>query len=81
VLAEPIVSPKGDVVGERRYAHPLLAELHRRDGTIGLLRDRLGLTPMARARLGQAVVVALKSELEKERLMAKYAAAAEGRQP
>lgn len=78
LLVKVIVSPKGDVVGEEQYANPLLRELRRLDAPIQTLRDRLGLSPMARARLGQAVVQLRKDEraLERERIMAEYRGAA-----
>jgi P27 family predicted phage terminase small subunit len=62
LLSKPVVTPRGDVVGEELYANPLLRELRRLDGPIVTLRDRLGVAPMARARLGQAVVELRRGE-------------------
>jgi hypothetical protein len=74
LLEKPLVSPRGEVVGTDRYANPLLREMRRLDVPIQALRDRLGLSPLARARLGQAVVQLRKDEraLERERIMAAY---------
>jgi hypothetical protein len=74
LLEKVLVSPKGDVVGSERYANPLLRELRRLDSPILALRAALGLSPMARARLGQAVVRIRKDEraLERERIMGAY---------
>lgn len=74
LLEKVLVSPRGDVVGSERYANPLLRELRRLDSPIQTLRDRLGLSPMARARLGQAVVAIRKDEraLERDRIMRGY---------
>lgn len=56
MLAKPIVSPKGDVVGEELYVNPVVRDLRRTDAAILALRDRLGLSPLNRARLGVAVI-------------------------
>lgn len=55
LLEEPIVSPKGDVVGTRLVPNPAEAMLRRADKAIDELSDRLGLSPAARARLGLAI--------------------------
>lgn len=52
LLSRPVVSPRGDVVGEDRYANPLIAEVRRIDRQLTPLRSELGLSPMTRARLG-----------------------------
>jgi P27 family predicted phage terminase small subunit len=49
---EPIVSPRGHVVGERWASHPLLGDLRKLDAQLVALRDRLGLDPASRARIG-----------------------------
>jgi hypothetical protein len=56
VLSEPIVTPKGEVVGTRQVSHPLLREVRRIDALLVTLRGSLGAAPMPRARLGQRVV-------------------------
>lgn len=56
ILSKVLVSPKGDVVGDELYANPASRELRRVDAAILSLRDRLGLTPLYRARLGLALV-------------------------
>lgn len=80
-LERPIVSPKGNVVGTELVAHPLLRDLRRLDPVIVQLRDRLGLTPAARGRLGQPVVVKKTTdgrEAAVERMMAGYRSALGG---
>jgi hypothetical protein len=57
-LKEPIVTPKGEIVGERLVPNPLLAEIRRLDAIILAARKELGLTPMAKARLGLNVASA-----------------------
>lgn len=56
LLGEPIVSPKGDVVGTRFVANPAEAMLRRALKAILELQTALGLTPMAKARLGLNLV-------------------------
>lgn len=51
ILTEPVVSPRGDVVGERRVANPLLRELRQLDRALDSLGLQLGLSPAARARI------------------------------
>jgi hypothetical protein len=46
----PIVTPKGDVVGEEFVVHPAVAELRKLDSQLLALRSSLGLDPMSRAR-------------------------------
>jgi len=53
-LVEPIVAPTGRVVGERLVAHPLLAPLRSLERAIDVTRERLGLSPGSRVRLGLA---------------------------
>lgn len=52
VREEPIVSPRGETVGYRLTAHPLIAEMRRLDQRTESLRGRLGLDPQGRARMG-----------------------------
>ena len=55
MLSRPVVTPRGDVVGEEMVANPLLRETRRIDAAILELRKALGLDPMSRARLGVRV--------------------------
>lgn len=54
-MVEPIVSPRGDVVGERIVLNPVEAALRRVNKELDAASDRLGLSPTARARLGLVV--------------------------
>jgi hypothetical protein len=73
MLSKPVVTPKGDVVGQESYANPVLRELRRVDVAVLALRDRLGLTPLYRARLGLALVeLEVKQDAAVESLRAKY---------
>jgi hypothetical protein len=56
LLEEPIVSPTGDVVGTRLVANPAEAMLRRALKAILEVQTALGLTPMAKARLGLNLV-------------------------
>jgi P27 family predicted phage terminase small subunit len=58
LLKKPVVSPRGDVVGEESFANPMFRELRRLDAAISELRKALGLDPMSRARLGVRVLEA-----------------------
>lgn len=80
MLEKAQVTPKGEIVGSESYANPLLRELRRLDAPMQTLRDRLGLTPVARARLGQAVVQLRKDEraLQRESIMSDYRDAIDG---
>ena len=51
VARRPIVSPRGDVVGEEWVAHPLLGQLRRLGTELQAVRASLALTPASRARL------------------------------
>lgn len=84
-LERPVQTATGKVVGSELYGNPLLKELRRvEDGELKL-RDRLGLSPQARARLGlvTATAASVAAKLDRDRstnaLMAKYRAAAAGR--
>lgn len=63
ILTEVMISPKGDVVGERFVANPAEAMLRRVERSVREFRAALGLTPVARARLG-LVEVESQSKLE-----------------
>lgn len=76
MLSEPIVTPKGEVVGERLVANPLLGELRKLEKSIADLRAPLGLTPMARGRLGLQIVEVERKSAQSEAIMAKYRRAA-----
>lgn len=69
-ITEPIVSPRGDVVGERIVAHPLLRELRAIDKALDAGQAALGLTPASRARLGLAVTSAQRAQAEADALIA-----------
>jgi hypothetical protein len=51
VSKRPIVSPKGDVVGDEWVGHPLTSDLRRLDAQLVALRATLGMDPASRARL------------------------------
>ena len=72
VLSKPVMTARGDVVGSELYANPALKELRRLDIQILELLKGFGLTPMARARLGLAVVAAKKDNTLTELIMRKY---------
>ena len=55
LLTEPIVTPKGDVVGTRQVANPAVEMVRKLDRVIDNASDRLGLSPAARARLGLTI--------------------------
>lgn len=52
VVKEPVVTPRGEVVGEKLVANPAVKQLH--DGGVELagVTAALGLSPASRARLG-----------------------------
>jgi P27 family predicted phage terminase small subunit len=56
VLLEPIVTPAGMVVGERRVPNPLLKELRAAEKQLQSWLSTLGFDPTARSRLGLAEV-------------------------
>lgn len=74
LLEKPIVTPKGEVVGTEYYTNPAHRELRRLDTAIKELQAPLGLTPMARSRLGQAVVALEEGaeRLEQQRIKDRY---------
>jgi P27 family predicted phage terminase small subunit len=53
---EPVVTPAGHVVGEKKIPHPLLKELRALEKTIQSSAAALGFDPTARSRLGLAEV-------------------------
>jgi P27 family predicted phage terminase small subunit len=55
LLEEPIVTPRGDVVGIRKVANPAAEMIRKLDRVIDAGSDRLGLSPAARARLGLTI--------------------------
>lgn len=69
LLTEPIVSPKGEVVGERQIANPAASMLRAIDRELDQLVDRLALVPAARARLGLTVSLAERQRAEVERVL------------
>jgi hypothetical protein len=56
VLRKPIVSPRGEVLGETSYNHPGLLALRRIGAEAAVICHELGLTPAGRRALGLAVV-------------------------
>lgn len=70
LLEEPIVTPKGDVVGTRMVANPAAAMLRALDKALDALIDRLALVPAARARLGLVMTSAERNTVETEALLA-----------
>jgi P27 family predicted phage terminase small subunit len=69
LLSEPIVTPRGDVVGERLVPHPALAALRAIDRASDEISDRLGLTPAARKKLEITLTSADRMRLEAEAVM------------
>jgi P27 family predicted phage terminase small subunit len=55
-LKEPIVTPTGELVGERLVAHPLIKEQRAAEKQLERWLSLLALTPTDRARLGLAQV-------------------------
>jgi P27 family predicted phage terminase small subunit len=51
ILREPVVSPRGDVVGERVVAHPALSALRAIDRALETVSASLGLSPAARRKM------------------------------
>jgi P27 family predicted phage terminase small subunit len=74
VLKKPVTTSRGDVAGEEEYANPAIREMRRLDAQILELHKGFGLTPMARARLGLAVIAVT----EKENTLAKLRARRSG---
>ena len=62
MLKKPVMTARGDVVGEELYANPVHRELRRLDAQILELHKAFGLNAMARARLGLAVIAVTKEE-------------------
>lgn len=55
-LAEPVVTPAGMVVGEKKTPHPLIKELRAAEKQLQSWLSTLGFDPTARSRLGLAEV-------------------------
>ena len=69
LLVEPIVTPKGDVVGERKVPNPVVRMIRDAEKQALAVRMALGLTPTARARLGLAVLQAKTEETKLQKMM------------
>ena len=69
LLAEPIVSPTGKVVGERAVLNPAVPALRALDKELDALSDRLGIVPAARARLGLTFTTVELQRLEVDRVL------------
>jgi P27 family predicted phage terminase small subunit len=52
LLSEAMISPTGAVVGERKVANPASAGLRAIDKALDSLSEHLGLSPLARKKLG-----------------------------
>lgn len=52
ILRKPLISPKGDVVGEEPIANPAARMLRDATSQLAVLAGALGLSPASRARLG-----------------------------
>lgn len=66
---EPIVTPRGDVVGQRLTANPAVSILASTDRSLDSLSAQLGLSPAARARLGLEATAAELKAAEIERVL------------
>ena len=53
---EPIVTPAGHVVGQKKVPHPLIKELRSAQKQLHAIASALGFDPTARSRLGLAEV-------------------------
>lgn len=69
LLREPIVSPRGDVVGEKIVPNPAAKELRAVDRVLNAFVKELGLSPAARARLGWTVSSARLANAEANRIL------------
>ena len=72
VLEEIIQSSRGDVIGTRKVAHPLIRELRAAEAVALSLRESLGMNPRSRARIGLTVT---EMRVRTESLRASLAAA------
>jgi hypothetical protein len=68
-LTEPIVSPRGDVVGVRHVAHPLLSPMASVDRLLSELGSKLALDARTRALVGQWATSTEKTNIEAKRLL------------
>jgi P27 family predicted phage terminase small subunit len=69
VLEEAQITPTGAVVGQRIVLNPLIPALRAIDRALDSVSDRLGLSPVSRARLGLTVSNALAAEATAERIL------------
>ena len=69
LLAEPIVTPTGRVVGERLVANPAAAMLGQIDRRMDELSAALALTPRARGQLGLVLTAAERGAVELQNLL------------
>ncbi|HUY24074.1 MAG TPA: P27 family phage terminase small subunit [Candidatus Saccharimonadales bacterium] len=71
LLEEIVVSPRGDVVGTKLVANPAAAQVVKLQATILQLRAALGLTPIARVRMGLQVLEGERRASKVEELQAR----------
>jgi P27 family predicted phage terminase small subunit len=71
LLEEPIVTPRGDVVGTRMVINPAALQVQKLDRQIDLMSDRLGLSPAARARLGLTISKAQLAQADASNLLSR----------
>jgi P27 family predicted phage terminase small subunit len=71
LLEEPIVTPRGDVVGTRQVANPAAEMLRKLDRELDGMSDRLGMSPAARARLGLTISKAALAGADASSLLAR----------
>jgi hypothetical protein len=69
LLEEPLVDPRGGIVGMKVVPNPAAAMLRALDKELDALADRLGLVPAARARLGLTLTSAERQAAELHQLM------------
>jgi phage terminase small subunit len=70
LLIEPIVSPIGEVVGERVVLNPAVPALRQLDRQLDALADRLAIVPAARAKLGLTLTTAERQAAEVDAVLA-----------
>lgn len=69
LLDEPLISPKGEIVGSKVVPNPAFGLLRSIDKQLDALVDRLGLVPSARARLGLTMTTAERQAVEVDRIL------------
>jgi P27 family predicted phage terminase small subunit len=69
LLREPIVTPRGDVAGERLVINPAAKALRDVGKELDSLTLQLGLSPQSRARLGWIVTQSRLAQAETQRLL------------